>query len=321
MAPMPVPILRHRRAGPWAARLAVLALVLAGLLVTSPARAQVLPPANPLGFLVWASEDGSQVHAYGDLYSVSGLDLTWETAEPRAGEENVRHLDFPISEQTITFRVRFTAFQFANLNRVISEQMNPLSPKRGTWYVVFKDLALSGGAGTYMYWKLSGELLRFQRLFTDSGTNAILDVQTFGGAEGVNSCVVTRSGASGACVLPTAYLAVVLPRPVVDQPTWVQVTARDVLGQRVRSYLGRVHFTATRPSGAAVKADLPGDFTFRPRNAGNRVFNNGVVFHESGRHQLTVQDTANPSLRGRVGFDVRTPVRTTTTSTSTPVSP
>ena len=327
MAPIPMPSLGHPSARRWVTRVTVFVVLLVGVVATTPAQAQLTPPVEPVpvGYLVWANNDGSRIRAYAELYSISGLQVEWDGSDFRAGDYGNERWYFPgdTDQPSITFILRFDAFQYDNLTR----QMAQATTTPGSWYVVLTNSALSGGAGTYMYWRFPGLLKKVQLQSFEGVPNFFrIDVEIPEGSEiqGVNSCVVTRSGASGACVLPAATLAVVLPQPRVNQRTWVQVTARDVLGQRVRSYRGTVHFTARRPTGAAVRAVLPADFTFRTANAGNKVFNN-VVFRESGRQELLVQDTGNPSLRGRVGFNVVAPptgcsatgAGCTTTTTST----
>lgn len=310
MSPTTAPSAGRRCASPGRAWLALFALTVAGLLGAAPARAQLPPSTNPLGYLVWASPDGAQMLAYADLYSVQGLQAGAGSTGTTSGPGNTM--------PDMTFGVRFTSFQHSNLLRLAADG----SGTARTWYVVFTDSSLSGGQGTYTYWTVSGMLRSISDLPADSGggINLQLKVQPVSEAVGSPNCTVTASGASGACVLPAArFVPSMAPAsPLVDQRARIRVVARDMLGQRVRSYIGKVHFTATRPDGTAVRAQLPPDYTFRSTDSGRHVFE-GAVFRQTGSHLLTVTDTANPSLRGRMAFTVAQ--RSSTTSTTVKTAP
>jgi hypothetical protein len=105
------------------------------------------------------------------------------------------------------------------------------------------------------------------------------------------SCSVQFDGQIGSCPLPaTTFVAgfTPAPAPTAGSPVVMALTVTDVLGQRVGSYRGIVHFSSVDPH-----PTLPADYPFAAGDAGLSSYP-GVVFSTAGLQTLTAADTTNP---------------------------
>ena len=79
-----------------------------------------------------------------------------------------------------------------------------------------------------------------------------------------------------------------VPTPAIvwsGQAFSITVTAVDQFGKTVYVYTGTVTFTSSDPD-----AQLPGDYTFTPADAGTHTFTNAVTLFQLGDQTLTVHD-------------------------------
>jgi len=100
-------------------------------------------------------------------------------------------------------------------------------------------------------------------------------------------------------------------------PSDVTVTIKDISGNTVTTYTGTVVFTSTDP-----QAILPPNYTFVTLDAGTHRFPLGVNLRTAGSRQVTVTDSAVPSLSGTQTVTV-TPGATTllnVTGITSPIS-
>ena len=82
----------------------------------------------------------------------------------------------------------------------------------------------------------------------------------------------------------------------------IRVTAVDVAGDRLPSYLGTIHFTSTD-----LQASLPADYTFTAADAGTHVFVATVILKTVGTWSVTATDTATASITSTQAGIVVTP--------------
>jgi hypothetical protein len=78
----------------------------------------------------------------------------------------------------------------------------------------------------------------------------------------------------------------------------VTVTAEDAAGNVATDYRGTVHFTDS-----TGHASLPGDYTFTDADQGRHEFSNLAILGGRGDN-ITVRDTQNPDISGRIGIGV-----------------
>ena len=73
----------------------------------------------------------------------------------------------------------------------------------------------------------------------------------------------------------------------------IRVTATDAYGNRIRGYLGTIHFTSSDP-----KAKLPANYKFTTADAGTHVFSGAVTLETAGTQSVTATDTVTTSIKG-----------------------
>lgn len=93
----------------------------------------------------------------------------------------------------------------------------------------------------------------------------------------------------------------------------VVVTAHDAFDNVATGYTGAVRFSSTD-----AEAELPGDYTFTPADAGRRTFS-GVTLLTSGTQSVTVVDPARPELTDTLEVEVSTGAAATLALSALPV--
>jgi hypothetical protein len=111
---------------------------------------------------------------------------------------------------------------------------------------------------------------------------------------------------SGISVTPAAATTLVVsglttPRTAGSTGS-IRVTATDVYGNRVQSYLGTVHFTSSD-----IQAGLPANYKFTVGDAGTHVFGANVILKTVGTWSVTATDTVTATLKGSQSGIVVTP--------------
>ena len=72
------------------------------------------------------------------------------------------------------------------------------------------------------------------------------------------------------------------------------ITVQDAYGNVVTGYTGTIRFSSTDSS-----ATLPASYTFTAADKGVHTFS-GIVLRKRGTQKITLTDTLNSSLTGRV---------------------
>jgi hypothetical protein len=98
-------------------------------------------------------------------------------------------------------------------------------------------------------------------------------------------------------------------------PFSVTLTAKDPYGNTAAAYNGTVHF-ATSDLGAGVL--LPGDYAFKPGDAGAHTFTAGITLVTLGTQTVTVTDKAKATLTGGTTVSVQLPQPATHFSVTIP---
>lgn len=112
----------------------------------------------------------------------------------------------------------------------------------------------------------------------------------------VASCTATATGATTAtCRLPASKFAVAAApsKPAVNTPVSLRLVARDIVNQRVGTYGGTVHFTASSTM------TLPGNYTFTSTDAGAHLFK-GLKMPIVGTYRVTARDRTSGLPSGRI---------------------
>jgi predicted outer membrane repeat protein len=142
----------------------------------------------------------------------------------------------------------------------------------------------------------------------DAGTHSFAGVTTLvsAGSQTLTATDTATSSITGFATVtfnPAAAAHLVLrdsSNPVKGHAWSVIVTALDAYGNVATGYTGTVHFTSSDN-----RATLPADYTFTAADAGAHTFR--VTFHRVGQQSLTVTDTVDTSIFGRIAVLVQKP--------------